>query len=417
MFRKLKFKANEFNKSIFFGGKSSRLIQTTSLILIVTVLVIGFLLAQPTSEKKKGVGRIYQSAGQFYYFGEYEKSIELLKKGLKIDNNDPLLLSSMILSISSLGNQTGTEAKAFDAASGYVKKALKDEGSNKDVLMAVGYSYETAGKWEDALGYYEKAIGRDNRSSLAWFHKGHALEFLGRPEEAKKAYDKAFELDSKDPSILLVKAKQEATSGKNERAKKIYEEIAGMENIQSSIKAEALTGASILARNDVLDLKKALDFSKKAVNTDKRYSPGLAVHGVNLSLTGDLKKGTAFIFQAIKTNPRIANNYLQMAIVLRAGGYKKEAIDYLKGGLSKIDDDNTILGQEDRRRIKALLTYELAKTYWENKSERELVLVTLEDAYGIDPKISSKLEFDLKKARSFSDLTGDPRFLAVLQSR
>ena len=177
--------------------------------------------------------------------------------------------------------------------------------------------------------------------------------------------------------------------------------------------AQALTAASTIKRTQGY-VKEALDLSTQAVALDPKFSAGLSNHAVNLVITGNFKDGISYFQDAASANVRSAQPYWWMAVALRDAGQFKDAVTNFKIAITKIDNDNTLVGADVARGTKSLLVYDLAKTYWLAGNDAD-GLKTLDQAMQIDPGIKAFLKNDLAKYGNFKSLAGNAQFDAYLK--
>lgn len=390
-----------FSPKALFKNKLTLL----GVLLIVILVVIGglwFLNTQKQGDYEKALKNA-QEAQSAYEKGDLATVQEKLLASYKVSPKDPKTQAALIKAIAVEGNLTGKEQEAFKKAEPYVNEALATNRNSTDVLLAVGYVNEIAGKYSEALAFYEEALGIDANNAEGLFHKGHVLEFLGRQQEAFVEYEKAYQLDKNNSQIVTSYAKAVLSQGKTEDAFNLYMRAASLLGISSIDKAEALTNASIIKRGKLLNITEALTLSQQATEADNQYSPAFGAHGYNLGLNGDPEEGIKYLKKAIELNPRISNNYWQLGLVTRAIKQYGEAIAYLEAGIDRVDNDNTLLGNEQRNKAKAFMIYNLAQTkYWNgNKTE---VLGLINQSINLDPFMKTKLKEDYEDFNMYGDI-------------
>jgi tetratricopeptide (TPR) repeat protein len=328
-------------------------------VAIVAIIILTFYYFSSSGNKKA----YYQNdAFNRYREGNYEKSQALAKEGLAKYPDDPALLRIALDSSSSLANSRGTEKQTHEQNKELIQKAI-DRGSNDpNVMLAVGYSYETAGRYTDALKYYEKAIALKETAD-AYFHKGHVLEFLNQPTESKASYDKALALDPANPQVGLIIARNLHSNNKDVEALELLSTISNNEQLGKTIRAEALTDAAII-HLDNSERNKAQELSRQAILIDKTYSPALGIYGfLIVKNANDYKTGRNYILNAIQQNERISINYLFAGELLRSVEYFPQAVEYQKLGIAKVQDDNTLVDDSAKKQMLSKMYLELGETY------------------------------------------------------
>lgn len=335
--------------------------------------------------------------------GDLATTQKSLEEALKESPDDPELLAAMITTIANEGNLTGTEEVAFQKGKPYVDRGLKSNPDNSVLLIAVGLLHEISGRYQEALEYYNKALATDPDNANGLFHKGHVLEFLGQVQESNAAYLKAYELDKENPSVLMALGKMALAQGKTDDSVAFYKAAAGTPNVAAYLKAEALTNASIIRRNQMLYMEEAIDLAQQAVNAYPSSSPALGALGFAYGINGRMDEGLESLKKAIASNPRISQNYWHMGQLLRSVSRYDEALSYQKDGYERVETDNTLLGQELRAKLKAAMAYDLAKTtYLSGQTGGVVELLTT--ALTFDPTLKTQLQTDVNEYDQFETI-------------
>ena len=321
----------------------------------------------------------------------------------------------MINSYALESNQTGDIAIPFKSAEPYINEALETSPDNIDVLIAVGYAYETQGDIDKAQAYYLKATQKAPDSADAWFHLGHALQFQGKDEDAKKNFDKAYALDPNHPQILMVRGNMFFSEGKNQDAYESFKKAGEDNDLNYQGRAEALVGASIARVNqdNFKYIDEAIELSKEAVALAPKFSPALAAYGYNLYLAGKQRTGFDYVVKATEANPRISRNYFLLSMIYRNSDDFTYAIAAGKEAVEHVDDDNTILSKENRMSQKALYKYELAKTYslsGLNVDTTELLLEAIE----LNPSLTERIKENYDKGTFFQKNISNTKFQSMI---
>ncbi len=397
-----------------FSGKKKVLIV---LVIVILLVLVGFEFIIGSKHQNSKVTKLIENSKIAVIKGDYKTAQANYNQALKIDKKNSQALSGMIDAISLEGNKTGNEFDSFKLSQPYIDEALKDNGGDTDVLVSVGYAYETEGDYQTALKYYEKAIKADSKSASAWFHRGHVLEFLGEKDKADLDYEKAFELDPNNPQVLMVHGNILLSQANFQASYESFKKASQQPLIDNQTKAEALTAASFVRRSydNFEHMTDALALSKQAVETDPTFSPALGTHGYNLILIKKTQEGKELIQEAIKANPRITRNYYYMGITLRGEGDYEGALQYLNTAISKAEDDNTVFSREDRAALKGTYTYELAKTYTIAGIQTDTYSL-LARAVELNPNMKSQIKADYEKIGFFKELSNNQQFLTMINS-
>jgi tetratricopeptide (TPR) repeat protein len=161
-------------------------------------------------------------------------------------------------------------------------------------------------------------------------------------------------------------------------------------------------------------MQEAIDLSKTAVDVNPDFSPALAAYGYNLGINGRLDEGIGYLKKATVANPRISQNYYYIGVLYRSVKEYDQAKKYQEEGLSKIDNDNTILGKEYKAKIKGNMSYDLAKTY-SLLNENRSVISLLEQAVSLNPALKQTLINDFNYQKLFQSFKTEQKFLALIK--
>jgi len=384
-------------------------------ILIILLVPIALDIVSNMKPQKQNSADLVNQAKVEANSGNYKQAEADLSQALKLKPGDPAILSPLIQSFAEEGNETGSESNSLIQAIPYINQALKSNSTNPEILIAVGFAYETAGQYNTAESYYKKVTTIDPNSADTWFHLGHIEEFLGNRQEANADYNKAYGLDPNNPNVLIVRGNMLVSQGNQQAAFESFQKAATEPGINNQTKAEALTGASLVRRsqNNFEYMSDALSISQQAVDSDPNSSTALGTYGYNLVLSGNSSEGINYLQKAIAANPKITRNYFQLALVLKMDNNDPEAINYLKQAISYAENDNTLLSQKDRQAAKADYTYELAIIYDESGSSQN-ILPLLTDALTQNPSLVQDAKINFDKNGLFKSLASNQEFLKLI---
>jgi len=406
--------SSELNRAVISKLKKTPLFVLVLILLLFAstiLLVVFFLLnGQSNESKSEDVARLSKEAQDAYGAGDFSAIVKKMEEAHGIMPDDPRAQATLIKAIANQGNLTGSEEEAFNKAKPYIEEALETNPHDKEVLLAIGYAYETSGEFAKALGYYEQALGVNAKDPQALFHKGHVLEFLGKQDEAFQIYSDAYSINPTHPEIVMAYAKVQLLNGNQKEASDLYSSVSELPDANANLKAEGLTNAAIIARVDLQDLKSSIEYSTKAIQFANNFSPALAEHGFNLAMNNQLVDGIDYMLKAIEANPRISQNYWRVGGLYRLNGDYDSALRYQNEALTKIGNDNTILNQSNRNIIKAAIEYDLATTNL-RLGNNDKVIPLLTQAVNDNPGLKKQLRIDLEKYLIFESLDKDEEIL------
>jgi tetratricopeptide (TPR) repeat protein len=394
-----------------------KLFLTVIFILLIVPLFLYFI----NYNNKKSSDNSTIEGHEAFQRGDYDKAMQIYSTALKKDKNNSELLSGLIEASSAKGNKTGQEKQQFKQIEPYIQEAIKVVPDDPKLSESLGYAYETAGDYQQALAYYEKVVQLTPDSSSAWFHHGHVLEFLGEKQKAYADYEKAYSLDNDNPQVLIAKGNMLLNQNKLQEAYDIFIKASDVSGIPNSIKAEALTAAAIAmsSRENFKYIKESLMLSKEAVEADPGFSPALAIYGYNLYLTEDkeakgISEGINYLQKAISANPRIAKNYYVLGLLYRANKDYSQAIANFQQAIDKIDQDNTVLSTEDKKQLKGLYLYDMAKTYDVSKTSTDTLKI-IKQAISFNPHLKDQIKEDIISSGYFQDIKDNQDFVNLIK--
>lgn len=408
--------ASEANSTISKGWKNIPVKRAVMVVIVLLVIVAAAYVAKlATGGQKARLAATLQSAQKAASSGDYATAKSDYQQALTL-NNAPIVYAALINTISAQGNATGQEAKALKESQPYIDIALKNGGENVTVLMAAGYAYETAGDYQKALTYYTQAVKVAPKSAEAWFHLGHVNQFLGNNSESGKDYSTALSLDPNNPLILIAKGNALQLQGDLQGSYDSFMKASRIVGLSSQLKAEALTGASVVRRgqNNFKYMAESLSLSKEAVDIDPTFVPALATYGFNLCLTNKTSDGIKYLKKAIELNPRMSRNYYQLGIVYRANKDYANSISYNSQAVSRVNQDNTLLGSSQKDAAKGVYLYDLSKTYSLSGSNMD-VIPMLTQAVQLNSEVKTYLREDVT-AGNFKTISNNPNFLSLINS-
>lgn len=389
------------------------------LILLIPVILLlafvgGFFFTKFQNQAK--LNSLVDQANQAYVDGNYDMALASYRESFKIKKS-PQILAGAINSITSKGNISGHEQGAFEEAKPYIEIADKSKSQDHNLLLAVGYAYETIGEYEKALEYYEKGIKANPKSPDAWFKHGHALQFLGKNQESQDSYNRAFSLNPNNPLVLMMRGNMFLSQGNTNASFDSFIKASQTSGISNQIKADALSSAAAVKgeQENSKFILEAIRLSEEAVKADPNFSPGLALLGYNLARTGRMEEGKNYLVKSISANERISKNHRLLALVYRVEKNYVESINNGKLAISKVDNDNTILGgQSEKNIVKGSYLYDLAKTYDVSGSKID-VTPLLSEAIILNPTLKVRLKNDYDKSGFFSIQSSNQNFLNLLK--
>lgn len=380
--------------------------------LVVILLFLTVVLFSMSNVRTQKLANIQKTADSQILESNFTDADRTIKEGLNNFPNDAGLLARQIDLLSAMGNQSGQENKMLESSKSLIDKGVKDHETDLQIILAAGYAYETAGEYETALTYYEKAIELDPKSSKAYFHKGHVLAFLNRTSESEQAYNKSNEFDPKNSLIQIKKSRDLYARKDYDGALQILNAQGSNNSISIFRRAEAFTAASLVefGRGNTTE---AMKYSQMAVEMDPTYSPGLGLNGYFLAFNqNSYNLGVTQLAKSLELNPRISLNYFLFGLIMRQYSFLDQAIALQKQGLSKISEDNTLVGQDAIITSRSRMNYELAQTY-SLKSDVANTVLYLNLALNENQMYKAKIKNDLA-AGLFANIKNDATFEAVI---
>ena len=408
-------KKTGFNKDLFLSKLQNKKILFAGLAgLLLIIVLVSFISTSTQNARYEDAVKIIEEAKVAYTAGDLEVVEGKLKQVLGNFPNDPAVQAALIKTIGNQGNLTGKEAEAYTKAQPYIKSALEKNPNDAEILLSAGYLEEINGNYTEALNFYDRALEINNENPQAWFNKGHVMEFMNRYEESNAAYETAYKLDPSDPLISMAKGKVLLSQNLGNEALEIYKNTANIPNISAPLKAEALTNASVLTRSNMFRFEESIAFAEQSYQADSTFSPGVGNYGFLLGVYNqEPARGEELLKKAIDLNPRITQNYWHLAALYRMQDNFIEAVRYTRLALDGLENDNTLLGAEERNKRRAAYSYDLATVY-SLAGENESIMEPLTLALSIDPALKSVAQSDYEDDVFFQGLSNNPEFLNLI---
>jgi tetratricopeptide (TPR) repeat protein len=155
----------------------------------------------------------------------FEESLEITDRALKIDNANTKAWCLRGYALNGMrryeeGAEAAKRALALEPGNGTAERLLavaqsflresqagsltgEQVLSPRDEMLALGYSLNNSGQYEEALEAYEKAVRIDPLSVAAHMGHGYTLNRLKRHEEALTSYNHAIELDPSNAGAYI----------------------------------------------------------------------------------------------------------------------------------------------------------------------------------------------------------------------
>lgn len=120
----------------------------------------------------------------------FGKALELTKRSLAIDPNNPRFLCQNAKLLTLLGHQ--------QEASQVVDRAIKENPEDPLSLDTIGVVLARIGRHQEALSYFEKSVQLRPDNASFQYNLGSAFQFIGRFEDAQRALEKSIALNPND---------------------------------------------------------------------------------------------------------------------------------------------------------------------------------------------------------------------------
>jgi arylsulfatase A-like enzyme/Tfp pilus assembly protein PilF len=125
----------------------------------------------------------YHYLGRIYHrLGQYEKAVEVIKKGLDINPDSYQLLSQL----SAIYTVMGKMEEALQSA----KRALEIKPDFFEALVAIGWILSHSNRPQESLYYYEKALKIEPENKLLNIDYAYSLLLCGQVQKALEIYNR-----------------------------------------------------------------------------------------------------------------------------------------------------------------------------------------------------------------------------------
>ncbi|WP_432888045.1 tetratricopeptide repeat protein [Kribbella sp. CA-245084] len=152
------------------------------------------LLREGVSQLPDDTSMLWDVAIALYDLGEFERSIDVLRRVLELDTTD-------VLALAQIGVLEG-ELERYDDAESDLRAALR-EIDDPGTRAYLGRLLSLTGRPADALEHLQIAVDQGYSGPLTLTDYGLALKDVGRNKEAEKILRQSLELEPEQPNALL----------------------------------------------------------------------------------------------------------------------------------------------------------------------------------------------------------------------
>ncbi|MFB2769097.1 tetratricopeptide repeat protein [Pelatocladus sp. BLCC-F211] len=174
------------------------------------------IFLQPKDQKL--LVKILINKGKVLYKQQnYQETLDIYEKALKIDENNPEALSGKSLSLLA----TGKKQEALQ----YLEQLKQIRPDDPRIWQEIGFAIEQSqGKpaakeyFQEALSTYDDILRTKNNNPIYWTDRGSILLKLNRPQDALDSYEKALNIDNNFYEALIGKGNALNVLGKPSEA-------------------------------------------------------------------------------------------------------------------------------------------------------------------------------------------------------
>jgi len=134
-----------------------------------------------------------EEAKEFYYKGDEERAIDIIKSIVKKDKN---MMGAWFL----LGECFAKKGD-YDSASSAFKEVIRIDPQNSFALFNLGIAYQKIQDYKGAIFWYKKAISVDKSFFKAYVNLGEVLYFSKQFDESMDYFSRALKLRSDLPEV------------------------------------------------------------------------------------------------------------------------------------------------------------------------------------------------------------------------
>ncbi len=291
-----------------------------------------------------------------------EKAIAACEAARRLDDANPEVHTTLgqILSL------TGKPAEAAVE----LERALAEQPSSIDALLALGGAYASAGRMSDAEATYRRAIARQPNywaaysktgsfhyrvgrypeaiamfqealrrrpdSTRVWNNLGAAYFKIDRYADARKAYASSLRIQPSDGAYTTL-GTIEYFIGNYRAAAAAFEEAAKLtpgKYLYWANLADAYRWVPEGRPRAAAAYEKAIELARGEILLNPRNAAAHATIAVCLAKTGDAKTASDHIEKALEIEPRNPDHLLYAAIVANLGGRSADAIGWIRRGVA-----------------------------------------------------------------------------------
>ncbi|MBC8176252.1 MAG: tetratricopeptide repeat protein [Deltaproteobacteria bacterium] len=247
--------------------------------------------------------------------GQFEKAMAAGKKGLSLNPASPIIKAVYGHVLSNMGR--------FNKTILLLKKAIRIDPKHPNwYLLDLGWAYFWTGQSGEAIATFRKYVSREPQNALAYASLGCALNATGKPEEAVEMFEKALNLNPRPPSWYIGDlAIARLGTGKSEEAITTMQELVSRRPDDRHAYRKLSWVLIFGGRHE-----EALSMAKKATTLKPAPKPSFyEILGFSYLVMGQYGEAIAAFRKAIDLWPDFVSSHIGLTASISLAGRMEEA--------------------------------------------------------------------------------------------
>jgi tetratricopeptide (TPR) repeat protein/TolB-like protein len=242
---------------------------------------------------------------------------------------------SSIDALLALGAAYRSAGRASEAEATY-QRAIARQPNYWAAYNQTGSFYYRVGRYPEAIGMFQEALKRRPDSTRIWNNLGAAYFKTDRYADARKAYASSLRIEPSDGAYSTL-GTIEYFLGNYRAAAAAYEQAAKLtpgKYLYWANLADAYRWVPDAGPRAAPAYEKAIGLARREIALNPRNAAAHATLAVCLAKTGDPKGAGTHIEKALEIEPRNPDHFLYAAIVANLAGRSADAIGWIRRGVA-----------------------------------------------------------------------------------
>jgi tetratricopeptide (TPR) repeat protein len=177
------------------------------------------------------IARMFQDAMEASQHQDYEKTIEILKRGNRLDPANLRILIDL--------GRVSLMCYRYADAEGWFERAVRLSPRRAETLLIVGSQCQHHGLFEMARGYLVRAVGEAGVSAEVFLKLAEVYERQRRPQESQEMLNQALRSDPTNGPALIFQSRLKRQAGDAEGCEHVLRTVFERTHLDGWVRAQA----------------------------------------------------------------------------------------------------------------------------------------------------------------------------------